>query len=754
MQSSSVWPSSSAIPLCDRDRELSVLLERARRALVGGSAQVVNIVADRGMGKSVLVNALLDRLGDGALPECRVLRAGAPIPGQCEPLEQLLLARFHSPEDCDDGPARRRLRHILAERCRELGVGEIPFVTARLLRRSGVQTPLLQAVTADSAPLEGPASTILSGIWNANAKWCPLVLVVEDLHFCSQSTIDWVRSLHRTLTGHVLVVVTSRVDEFRDLGAAANVCTLGLSPLTAERCAQLVKQQLCLKESEPPALLVDTCLSLSRSPAGVTEALQAFEAHGAVIRTAIPAKPLALDDNRLFYVADLLLAEHAEQGSDSDAAVSSYRSAANIALRAHQPSWCVTLLERALALQSDSSPVRAEMLLLLGQAQSELGHDEVALASFQSMALVARECDASRLLALAHSELGKRQLGQGELLLAHHHLEVALQLFEYVADADGAGAAHNEMARVALLTGDLLAAREHLKLASVAAARSGNNSRVAAVLTTLACLAIERGQNKQALSALREALNICRERADVVGVLANLHILGRLAQTEGAHSRALELLLDALDLLRDVDHYAERPLLLIEIAESYQQLGHFAEAARSLSRAERLLGQNPNKLVLAQLRMVEARTHLGREDLPRALLAAQSAVSLCRQGLNRARLAAALRTLGDVLAASELCDGALVSRCFMDSVGLGRLARSDREVAHTYRSFARYALSAPELSGNHDICREAYQLASLAEDLLSRNRLEIDPSAWFELRLAGLAMSAPSVHTSVSLVEA
>lgn len=207
-----------------RENELARLRELVGAARDGDAALVL-VGGDAGIGKTRLVSAFTDEV-DGA----RVLVGGclqlssASIP--YVPLVEMLrqLARERGEDGIRTlltGP-RTLLRRLLPEGTRAAAAERLPDREAGTHLHEAVLS-LLEALGAES----------------------PLVLVVEDLHWASASTLDLVTFLARNLPrGPVLLVATFRTDELyrrhplrpvlAELGRLPAVERIDLGPFSVE----------------------------------------------------------------------------------------------------------------------------------------------------------------------------------------------------------------------------------------------------------------------------------------------------------------------------------------------------------------------------------------------------------------------------------------------------------------------------------------------------------------------------------------
>lgn len=372
---------------------------------------------------------------------------------------------------------------------------------------------------------------------------------------------------------------------------------------------------------------------------------------------------------------------------------------------------------------------------LLGTEQDRVATILLGRAPF-SLELVGEEPAP---LASAHAELGRLCCVRGDLMLARQHLDCSLSIYRELRDDQGVGAVYEELARLERICGNYTLAQEHITNAFNVAAHQDDRRAQARALIVIAMISMDEGQTARALSVLELALTMCQEEKDSFGAIECTHVLGRLAQTQTEHVRALELLLDTLDEVGKHPSYPYAASLWVDIAESCQHLGDVPEAFEALSEAEQALGGEPSPLILCDVRRIEAKVELSRHNLSQARRAARRAVVLSRQTHCPARLSAALRTLGEVLAAEPVQADDAVQRCFMEAVAVGQEAGNRPEIAKSYRSFSHYVLSEEQFARNRQIVAEATKVWVLSEDLFSDQRLALDSERWFRLRLFALS---------------
>lgn len=211
--------------LVDRERELG-LLDRATAAALEGDGAFLVLEGPAGIGKSALLRTLAAR---PALDGATVLRARA---GELEQefafgvVRQLFEATLGGPQ----------------ERAR------------RLSGAAAAADPVFHAV-GEGGTAEAGAFAMLHGLYWLAADLAaerPLVLLVDDLHWCDAASLRFLAYLARRLDGlPVLVATTLRTGELgsdprliAEILQAPTTEEVGLTPLTPAASALLVRDRL------------------------------------------------------------------------------------------------------------------------------------------------------------------------------------------------------------------------------------------------------------------------------------------------------------------------------------------------------------------------------------------------------------------------------------------------------------------------------------------------------------------------------
>ena len=215
--------------LADRKAELGLLLDRWQRSRerIG---QTVLIIGEPGVGKSRLVYELRERMSDAAHSwlecSCSSYTQHSAFRPAVEVIEQGLALR---PDD-DDEERLAKLERGLA------GVGLTdPDVVPLLAGLLGIPGPPGSDLSTMSPDVRRRRTIELLAGWVLSlAALQPMVLLVEDLHWCDPSSLELFERL-MTLGAQcsLLVVATARPEfEAASWAGRSNVTTLALTPLS------------------------------------------------------------------------------------------------------------------------------------------------------------------------------------------------------------------------------------------------------------------------------------------------------------------------------------------------------------------------------------------------------------------------------------------------------------------------------------------------------------------------------------------
>jgi DNA-binding SARP family transcriptional activator len=262
-------PPIAQMPLIGREADLR-WLDTFRRRVGRGQPQLLLLVGEAGIGKSRLVTELATR--------ARRRRA------------EVLLGRGREGESVlAFAPWIEALRPALGVRL----VKHLPTTIRRDLARlfpeieNGPSPP--PGGLEDGARIFEAVAHLLRQL----ASRRPIVVVIEDLHWCDDMTVRLLRFLPRRLEARpVLLVGTARPEDIpTDAVRGVVLDTLSrdptcvsrtLEPLSRDESTQLLRALLALRDEELPAALVERTWSLSEgNPFVVVECARAVRRRGA-----------------------------------------------------------------------------------------------------------------------------------------------------------------------------------------------------------------------------------------------------------------------------------------------------------------------------------------------------------------------------------------------------------------------------------------------------------------------------------------
>ncbi|MEO5844076.1 MAG: adenylate/guanylate cyclase domain-containing protein [Caldimonas sp.] len=226
-----------AAPVVGRERELALLGDAWQRAVQGNGHMVV-VSGEAGMGKSRLLEALVERVRD---QPHRLLRA------QCSPYHtssvlypfvQLLRHRLDLRRELTDAENLARIERVL-ERI-DRASRQATLLMAELLELR-TEDALSQAeMTAEQR--KGATLDLLEAFLVSPLEGATVLLLVEDAHWSDPSTLALIeRLLRRIERDQALVVVTQRPDMKPAWAALPQATSLRCKQLGREHCAALVR---------------------------------------------------------------------------------------------------------------------------------------------------------------------------------------------------------------------------------------------------------------------------------------------------------------------------------------------------------------------------------------------------------------------------------------------------------------------------------------------------------------------------------
>jgi class 3 adenylate cyclase/tetratricopeptide (TPR) repeat protein len=231
-------------PLVGREAERAGLYERWKQAAVG-AGQVVHVSGEPGIGKSRLVRALREQLGDDAH---RWLEGSGSLYVRNTAFQPVIDIVEEALGFGAGDPADERLERI------ELGLHFVGLTEpdALTLMSSFMSVPYANAPALAELSPEARRRRTIDGLVDwliALSAQDPVVVIVEDLHWCDPSTLELLnRIVERMTTAHLLLVTTSRPEFIPAWLEAEHAHALMLERMTDAQALEIVHVMLAGSE--------------------------------------------------------------------------------------------------------------------------------------------------------------------------------------------------------------------------------------------------------------------------------------------------------------------------------------------------------------------------------------------------------------------------------------------------------------------------------------------------------------------------
>ena len=224
-------------PILGRERETAILVDAWQRA-TNGNGHVVVLSGEAGIGKSRLLEALVEHLGDTPL---RLLRAQcSPYHGNTVlyPILQLLSHQLDLRRDLSDAENLQRVERMLERIGRS--TRQARLLMAELLDLSAQET--LSQAEMTTAQRKNAALEILETFLIAPLDGATVLLLLEDAHWSDPTTQTLIERLLGRIDGDRALIVVTHRPEIKPVWADhLHATPLRCRPLGREHCVALAR---------------------------------------------------------------------------------------------------------------------------------------------------------------------------------------------------------------------------------------------------------------------------------------------------------------------------------------------------------------------------------------------------------------------------------------------------------------------------------------------------------------------------------
>lgn len=316
-------------------------------------------------------------------------------------------------------------------------------------------------------------------------------------------------------------------------------------------------------------------------------------------------------------------------------------------------------LHDARALSSPAAAgVHLQAMLAQGRVAEIEGRTDEAEQTYRSALGVAWSHRARTHGALALLRLGRLFRAKGQISKSLEHLVPALRLYEAVGDPDGQAKCSDDIGRAYWLSGNVRPALRFLQRAAQLHERLDDRPGLAVTLTNMGILAMTTGNVERSRAHLERAIAIRRKGKRIHGLVESLNAMGALHLNAGEVEEAVASMEEAYDLAKRVGNRRMQAMLQNNLGEVLLKSGRLAESEPLLYKAVEGAGRLEDHNLLSDASRNLALAAFQRDDGARALTWARRSVAAAQLSDVARVKAAAMGTLGEILAGSGEADAA------------------------------------------------------------------------------------------------
>lgn len=272
-------------PLVGRHEEMQTLNSVLHRAVEYQAPQMITVLGNQGTGKSRLIS----EWADGIMPPTRVFRGRATQSGaRYAAIRGLLRDRFEIPEGETAEAAQAKFRDQIQLVFGDRRVGEVVHFLGAFLDLRFPESPFLSAFEDNPHQYDQIARTVFRRFVEVDASVSPLVMILDDLQYADDDTLQLIDELGEGLAGSPVVLVVCARPELivrrpRWGTGTGDHTRVELRNLEPHESSQLLRN--LLSRCEPPLpedLVEDAVEQTGGNPFFLEELVRLFLANGTI----------------------------------------------------------------------------------------------------------------------------------------------------------------------------------------------------------------------------------------------------------------------------------------------------------------------------------------------------------------------------------------------------------------------------------------------------------------------------------------
>jgi tetratricopeptide (TPR) repeat protein len=630
-----------------RAAELRELEDALADVRARGVARTVTILGAAGIGKTRLVRDFLVNVGRTLSDQApRVFRGNAPDQGGAYAVfARTLRARFGIVEGMDAEAAKAQVRSQVAAVLEDRKVGDVVYFLGQILALEFVDSPLIKAIEGDAQQLhrlrrsiikrflEADAGNASSSSVATGARGGPIVLVLDDLHWAHDDSLDLLAYLIESLHAPILLVCIGRPelvakrDGWAKRGGGQHA-VIELSPLSDTDAAAVMHDLLSpCGDAEGVEDLIDAACTLAGgNPALLERMVRIFLDMGVLENTDEFAESdvWTIHVDKLANVRLPLTVEDAVH--------------ARIAALSHEER---TVLEGAASMGGVFWLGGLLAIRRLTQPTPEIWGSGETADLVQLRAVLRELTDRDYVLRLPDSTFS----GDEEYVFKHN-LERE-QLLKLVPGAQQRRS-HEALAEWLAFRDSVRTHEEYLGMLARHQEQAGLRSKAASSYLEAADLARSHYANAKAVEYYEKGLSLVKDGAEVAteAYLSALHHYGDVMQLLGSNDAALGAFREMLTRAFRLDLRGKGGAAHSRIGRLHREQGSLADATAHLEAALTLFQEAGDDRGIASAVDDIGKLHWLRGDYPKALEYTQRGLVMRRVIGDRRSIALSLNNLG------------------------------------------------------------------------------------------------------------